>query len=700
MKIDLHCHTKKTKIGDPETRNVTPELFARKITNSGVEIVAITNHNVFDIEQFRELEKSVLSECLLWPGIEFDVKCIHGNGHMLVICNPDNIDQFSKVVDAFTTGYTPDTFIATLDNVVKSFEPLDVVFIPHHYKEPEFSDDDLKELQKYTHDQSRIFVESVYRSVGILSTFKNHVLTGSDVRNWNEYDAQNLPELRLPIESFTQFCLLAAKDEQVITTLLNRKKPYTVKVTPAIGETLNLTLYPDINVLFGQKGTGKSIILSSLLSHFENQGKSCEVYFGSKKEEDFSIFEKIDFESVSCDKLVSNDCHREFDSVLSWKEVKITDFSDYIESFETASAKKSRRELRITETPLIDPPPVSTVISDYSSAVNISQSVNTLLDKQYVSMDIATQIRNLFAELVGAILTTYRTSWIEENSIFLSNNLVERFRYHADTCTGSKSRPHSTGFRQFAEARLNLASSLHTIIKSIKDVPEATELEFLGLIEGKGSLSIRTRCRFLCKESTAKEYLNTITPLRSIYSELESLLKKFFLQNIGEKIVSLRENCITRGIKDLSSFVGIRKDYVLNDTTTYNPSNGEKGIILIERVLNKSADVYLLDEPEMGMGSSFINTLIIPQLNALARQKKTVVIATHNANIAVRTLPYMSILRDHKNGQYFTFLGNPFSDTLIEIDNRDQQRSWTEESMHLLEGGREAFYERKRIYES
>lgn len=52
MKIDLHCHTKKIKKGDPVTRNVTAELFAEKIQNADVEIVAITNHNTFDLEQY------------------------------------------------------------------------------------------------------------------------------------------------------------------------------------------------------------------------------------------------------------------------------------------------------------------------------------------------------------------------------------------------------------------------------------------------------------------------------------------------------------------------------------------------------------------------------------------------------------------------------------------------------------------------
>jgi hypothetical protein len=66
----------------------------------------------------------------------------------------------------------------------------------------------------------------------------------------------------------------------------------------------------------------------------------------------------------------------------------------------------------------------------------------------------------------------------------------------------------------------------------------------------------------------------------------------------------------------------------------------------------------------------------------------------------VRTLPYVSVYREHNNGEYFTFTGNPFSDKLKEITSRSSDKNWTEVSMHVLEGGREAFYERKRIYES
>ena len=57
-------------------------------------------------------------------------------------------------------------------------------------------------------------------------------------------------------------------------------------------------------------------------------------------------------------------------------------------------------------------------------------------------------------------------------------------------------------------------------------------------------------------------------------------------------------------------------------------------------------------------------------------------------------------IQKDENGDYCTYIGNPFNDKLSNIESSNDVRSWTSESLHTLEGGREAFYERKVIYES
>lgn len=154
-------------------------------------------------------------------------------------------------------------------------------------------------------------------------------------------------------------------------------------------------------------------------------------------------------------------------------------------------------------------------------------------------------------------------------------------------------------------------------------------------------------------------------------------------------------------IDRLDVFVGLRKYPTLNDDgEEYSPSNGEKAIIAIQQALDCKADFYVLDEPELSLGGEYIDNVIREKISNLGRAKKTVFIATHNANIAVRTLPYVSIYRKYDKGEYKTYVGNPFTNKLLDINDESDELSWREESMRTLEGGEAAFKNRGEIYES
>ena len=91
-------------------------------------------------------------------------------------------------------------------------------------------------------------------------------------------------------------------------------------------------------------------------------------------------------------------------------------------------------------------------------------------------------------------------------------------------------------------------------------------------------------------------------------------------------------------------------------------------MLLSRTIISNDYSVYILDEPELGLGNKYINDYVVPRLNALAKMNKKIIISTHDANIAVRTLPLQSIYREYcGNNQYKTFLGNPFIDTLVNV---------------------------------
>ena len=121
-------------------------------------------------------------------------------------------------------------------------------------------------------------------------------------------------------------------------------------------------------------------------------------------------------------------------------------------------------------------------------------------------------------------------------------------------------------------------------------------------------------------------------------------------------------------------------------------------MVMLQKELEADKDVYILDEPERSLGNEYISDVIVPLIKERARAGKKIFISTHDANIAVRTLPYNSIYRCHEQLGYRTYVGNPFSNHLIDVSDSATRLDWKKVSMKTLEGGEQAFGERGQIY--
>lgn len=104
----------------------------------------------------------------------------------------------------------------------------------------------------------------------------------------------------------------------------------------------------------------------------------------------------------------------------------------------------------------------------------------------------------------------------------------------------------------------------------------------------------------------------------------------------------------------------------------------------MQKTLSEEKNAYIFDEPELGMGNSYIDTSLRPLISDSGKNKKIVVIVTHNANIAVRTLPYKSIYRSHDNGVYKTYVGNSFVNMLTNMEDYADVLSWKETSIFVF----------------
>ncbi len=705
MRIDLHCHTKATKKGDGNGRNVTPALFQKKISDADVRIVAITNHNAFDLQQYVELSEVVRDFCLVWPGVEIDVlEPDSTRWHLIVIVNPKEVDLFSRSVKRLFAGDDIDECTHSLNDIYRAFKKCDAIYVAHFHKSPAIPEKDFKKLNELVKERHRIFQETTNEtSMGVYASFQYNILIGSDVKEWKKYEKSRFAELKLPVDSFEQFCLLSKRDDNVVKTLLNKKESKNLVAKPATKVRLPLQIYSDVNIIFGQKGTGKTQIVKSLCGELESKGMKCVSYIASEREDKYKELLSLNGVVADLSKIGISNCSEDFKAISSWNDYNPTLFENYVQWKKTYNTSNNKKRMKITNSTSIPFQESDSFLKhkDDCDFVDCAvQNYSKVKKEEYLNEQECVTLDELLNKLERGIIENRREDLIEREAIRLSNHCIDTIKDLADMNTNSVSKPSTTGFSAFVENRIRLIKAFESIVRTF-DAKECCSSEDIGSLEEKGRISVNTRLRLLCEESSRKEFGIGIQALKNIKQLLfdiyDSILSGDFSESLRELVVQLNEN----GINDILPFVG-RSRYITNQNgELYEPSNGEKNMLLLQRVLsNYNADAFFLDEPELGMGNSYIDSTILPILINLAKKRKYIVVATHDANIAVRTLPYMSIYRTHCNGVYKTYVGNPFSDRLVNILDENDTLEWTEESLKSLEGSKKAFYERKNIYES
>jgi len=707
VRIDLHCHTKATKKGDSQKRNVTPDKFKLKVEAANVSIVGITNHNEFDLDQYLELKKSVEGIADVWPGAELDINGFdNGHWHMLILGDPLTVDVFDRKMKQLFRNTTPNGFSCSFDDAWSLFKNDSVIFIPHcHDKRPCVSENEIDRIRNTTDDDWRVFYEpSTFTTVGIWSNHGRSMLIGSDVQDWDNYGGCNFAELRLPVTNFSQFCLLAQRDTAVIKTLLDEKNPNSIVVHPHSGVDVTIPIYEDINILFGQKGTGKSEIIKSLNNSLLGNGLSVVYYSGALNISQFNELMKTTTVIREPGVFARDSGSEAFSFIQEWKDVSPSPLKNYLAWGTTRNNNHKKERLRITECSSLmekNSQNYLKVKGDYRTIVEFQRAVK---DQGLLSY-LEESKRNLFIDLIKQMAQNVKNmavkEYIDYQSILYANRSLEAIKQSADKKSDTQSKPSSTNFLTFANKRIELRNNL-TRIRTNLNPDERTSREFLGTLEEKGELYIISRYKYLDDSSLASEFVIGIRKLKDVIGRLNDAADQVFTTEQSSSLTELLASIKESGISDLSDFIGCSRYIELSGgNEKYEPSDGEKRVLLLEKQLREDADYYLIDEPELGMSNRYIDTVIRPILQNLSRRRKTVVIATHNANLAVRTLPYLSVYREHVSGDdYKTYAGNPFTDELVDLCDPENKKSWALCSMYTLEGGREAFYNRKTIYEA
>ena len=69
------------------------ETLKRYVEDAELDAIAITNHDMFDLQQFVSIREGL--ECVVFPGIEINVD----RGHLLLISDDSDLNDFQAKAD-------------------------------------------------------------------------------------------------------------------------------------------------------------------------------------------------------------------------------------------------------------------------------------------------------------------------------------------------------------------------------------------------------------------------------------------------------------------------------------------------------------------------------------------------------------------------------------------------------------------------
>ena len=504
-----------------------------------------------------------------------------------------------------------------------------------------------------------------------------------------------------------QFCLLLNKDDNTIKTILDKKSKETIQINPFnnAAEIMDIDIYNDINILFGSKGTGKTDILKALSKYYNGKGFKTSVYESNSKKVDDVFDLKCTQLKIGIEELGIDNCSSELTLLKNATEKEVTSLSKYLQYYSADATNKISRNIKVDKYTPLDEKSSKRSFESIKSNLEYFKEFKDYYDsdvklKEIIGKNLLNELESVVNKILIKINNESDRRFTDFKSISFFNKLVKLFVKEISKKTGQPEKPTKTGFAEYASNRISIEKDVKKILENIsKKIPPI--IEEVGNLGDKGKLYCKTN--FLLQNGKISDvnykHITSTTkiPQKSVAAKIESILKHIYTNTLFEKIDELKKIESSESVSSIFDLLLCYKHFTL-ESEIYTPSNGESSMVLLHNELMKDKEIYLIDEPEKSLGNDYISEIIVPLIKEKAKSGKRVIIATHDANIAVRTLPYNSIYREHDINGYYTYSGNPFSNSLVCSSGKKPNLDWKIISMKTLEGGKAAFGERGKIY--
>ena len=673
-KIDLHIHTI-ASVSDHEFVFSEAKLH-EYIEKSKLDCIAITNHNLFDFEQYKRI-KSIIS-IPVFPGIEIDLE----KGHILLISDiNDDLNDFCNRCKLVSAEINTQNDYITMKQFRTFFPNLNkYILIPHYDKNPI--------LQEQFRNELKCFITA--GEVSSVKKFFNYQKMQNSLVPvyFSDFRMEESQSIESPCQTYfdiddeisfseIKYCL---KEKNKVFLNKNKEKDF-FEVTKK-----SLMISSKLNVILGKRSSGKTHLLNMIN---ESLGTTFNKILYIKQ---FSLLQDDD-EQTKFERLLSQnqnsiyDSHlKEFQNIIN--DVKNIDIdlderkcAEYIDSLKIFATETERKDVfsktkLFTETEFIEPN-LSLLDTLVKAAESLYESGSyEKIIKKYITKD---SLRKMILDL----LDNAKNEELKKQTFIWVNTLIRDIRKRLSQKTSSVEIPDVN----FSDLYINKkkVEMFNKIVQSLyKDsIIEKRELHGF-LIQAKrvkfeGASDIRSSLKISSKMQDAfSEYTNPYGYLQKLKEKEEINSNDFY-----------------------KYFVKISYE-VLNSYGT-QISGGERSEfnLLSELESSEKYELLLIDEPESSFDNLFLKNSVDEMIKEISN-KIPVVLVTHNNTLGLSIHPDFLLYTEKsiENGipMYRVYSGTPVNHILKSyIDNKEINTR--EILLNCLEAGEPSYNDRSQTYE-
>lgn len=668
-KIDLHIHTKQS-ISDYEF-DFSLEKLKEYVSVRKLDCIAITNHNLFDYEQYKLIKQEL--DIVVFPGIEVDLE----NGHILLISENEDIADFISKCSAVEKLIKTSKDTLTIDQFTRIFTSLDkYLVIPHYIKSPELKPQFIELLKPHIFC-GEVQSEKKFHQC-IKDTEKLVPVLFSDERISDSIEEFSFRQMYIDTEELkmSDLKICFSDKSKVSLSLQDGNELFQILENGFSAST-------GLNVILGERSSGKTVTLNSISKAFKNV----------KYIRQFSLIEKDEKkEDEAFKKRIKTKKAKLFEDYLAEFKVVVDDVNKidrneetqtvekYITSLKKYAADFEKRDI-FSKTKLFTETEYS--IKELESLQKLIEATELLMTNiEYRSIiDTHLSLENL-RNLLFALIDKYKEYTLENKKKEIVNQIVRLTKDSLSIKTGVTA-PLDCQFKELYidDQKIKKFNEIVTLIKTPKVIASSDLYDF--------------------KIIAATEVLENAKAVGAEYGKRVSFADAYeHFSNPYGYLCKLKE---IQSVPETEFYkLFIKLSYKILNRYGADVSGGERSEfnLLNELTDAKKYDMLLIDEPE----SSFDNLFLNSSVNSLIKEVASdipVFVVTHNNTVGESIKPNYIIYTKREiidsEPLYKVYGGHPSSSTLKTVEGEEIKNFMV--LMDCLEGGIDTFEERKRTYE-